>query len=143
MNRTQRCELLARLADSELAELAGSIAPDVLADRVVIVEPTVGMIMARAIEGAHGEVFNVGEVLVTECQVQIDRHEGWAMVTGSRPRGALAAASLDAAVAAGRIDAAALATLDERIARLIAGHDAAAVANQASLAATRVQFETQ
>ncbi len=140
MDRTRRCELLARLSDSELANIAGSIAAGILAERVVVVEPTVGMVMARAIEGARGEVFNVGEVLVTECQVRIDRHEGWAMVMGSRPNGALAAATIDAAVVAGRLEAN---PVDALLTRLIATHDAELAARQAELAATRVQFDTQ
>lgn len=140
MERTQRTELLARLSDSELAGIAGSIPAPVVADRVVIVEPTVGMVMARAIEGARGEVFNVGEVLVTECQVQLGDCEGWGMLMGSRPKAALAAATIDAAVAAGRIGAD---SVDRVIARLVAAHDAAIAARQAELAPTRVQFDTQ
>lgn len=140
MDRTRRCEALARLSDSELADIAGSIPAQALAGRVVVVGPTVGMVMARAIEGAHGEVFNVGEVLVTECQVRIDRHEGWGMLMGSRPTGALAAATIDAAIAAKRIDAQ---PVDRQLARTIATHDAALAAHQAELTATRVQFDTQ
>jgi len=140
MDRTRRCEMLARLSDSELADINGSIAMDTLAERVVIVEPTVGMVMARAIEGAHGEIFNVGEVLVTECQVRIERHEGWGMLMGSRPGAALAVATIDAAIVAGRLESA---PVDVRLARLIATHDAELAGNQAALAATRVQFETQ
>lgn len=140
MDRTRRSEMLARLSDSELADIAGMIPPSWLADRVVVVEPTVGMVMARAIEGAHGEVFNVGEVLVTECQVRIERHEGWGMLMGSRPNAALAAATIDAAIVAGHLDAP---PVDARLARFIATHDAAIAASQAELVATRVQFETQ
>ncbi|MDQ3442771.1 MAG: phosphonate C-P lyase system protein PhnG [Chloroflexota bacterium] len=140
MNRTQRCEMLARLSDSELAGVTHMIPVSSLADRVVVVEPSVGMVMARAIEGAHGEVFNVGEVLVTECQVRIDRREGWGMLMGSRPNAALAVATIDAAIVAGRLD---VTTVDARLALLIATHDAAIAASQADLAATRVQFETQ
>jgi alpha-D-ribose 1-methylphosphonate 5-triphosphate synthase subunit PhnG len=140
MDRTRRCEMLARLSDSELADLARLIPASTVGNRVVIVEPTVGMVMARAIEGAHGEVFNVGEVLVTECQVRIDRHEGWGMLMGSRPGATLAAATIDAAVVAGQVDAA---TLDARLRDLVTTHDAVLAASQAGLAATRVQFETQ
>lgn len=140
MDRTRRCEELARLSDSELASLGGMIPAALLADRVVLAEPMVGMVMARVIEGAHGEVFNAGEVLVTECQVRIGRHEGWGMVMGSRPSAALAIATIDAAIASGQLDPT---PLDGRLAGIIAAHDAVVAASQAELAATRVQFETQ
>jgi alpha-D-ribose 1-methylphosphonate 5-triphosphate synthase subunit PhnG len=140
MDRTLRCEMLARLSDAEISEVATLIPEPVVQDRVVVSEPTVGMIMARAIEGARGEVFNFGEVLVTECQVRIDRHEGWGMLMGSRKRGALTVATIDAAILAGRV---ASEPVDSLLARLIAVHDAEIAASQAQLAATRVQFETQ
>jgi alpha-D-ribose 1-methylphosphonate 5-triphosphate synthase subunit PhnG len=132
--------MLARLSDSEITEIAGMVTDRMARDVMVVVEPTVGMVMARAIEGAQGEVFNVGEVLVTECQVQIDHHEGWSMLMGSRPQGALAAATVDAAMAAGVVDPA---SIDAVLIRLIAVHDAELAARQAELAATRVQFDTQ
>ena len=140
MDRTQRCELLARLSDSEISDIAEMIPNEALRDRIIVSEPTVGMIMARAIEGARGEVFNFGEVLVTECQVQIDRQEGWGMLMGSRSKGALAVATIDAALLANRILAE---SVDTVLNRLIAVHDAEIAASQAALAATRVQFETQ
>jgi alpha-D-ribose 1-methylphosphonate 5-triphosphate synthase subunit PhnG len=140
MDRTQRCELLARLSDSEITEIAGMIPEQVVRERIVVTSPTVGMIMARAVEGARGEVFNFGEVLVTECQVQVGRHEGWGMLMGSRTGAALAVATIDAAVSAGRMSADAV---DTTLRRLIAVHDAEISACQAQLAATRVQFETQ
>jgi alpha-D-ribose 1-methylphosphonate 5-triphosphate synthase subunit PhnG len=106
----------------------------------VVVEPTIGMVMARAVDGAQGETFNLGEVLVTECQVRIGDQEGWSMLMGSRPRAALAAATIDAAVAAGR---APVVEIDHLLSRFIAIQDADIAAQRAELAATRVQFETQ
>lgn len=140
MDRTQRGELLARLPDSEITEIAELVPYSTLQQRVVISEPTVGMIMARAIEGARGEVFNVGEILVTECQVRIDQAEGWSMLMGSRSAGALAVATLDAAIEAGRVPAS---LVDDVVQRLIAKQDAEIASAQAELASTRVQFETQ
>lgn len=140
MDRTLRCELLARLPDSELTDIAELIPYSTLQQRVVIAEPTVGMIMARAIEGARGEVFNVGEILVTECQVRIDQTEGWSMLMGSRSAGALAVATLDAAIEASRV---ACDLIDEVLLRLIAQQDAELASAQAELASTRVQFEIQ
>jgi alpha-D-ribose 1-methylphosphonate 5-triphosphate synthase subunit PhnG len=139
MDRTYRCELLARLSDAELNELA-ALATGGLPEPAVVTEPAVGMIMARAIEGAHGETFNLGEVLVTECQVRIGEHEGWAMLMGSRKKGALAAATIDAALAANEANAV---LVEPRLVGFIAAYDTLQAAERAELAATRVQFETQ
>jgi len=140
MERTDRCELLARLSDTELAELVQLIDAGTLDDLALVVEPTVGMIMARVVEGARGETFNFGEVLVTECQVRVGDQEGWSMLLGRRPEGALAAATLDAALAAGCDPEE---RIDRQIAQLIAVQDAELAAQRAELAATRVHFETQ
>jgi alpha-D-ribose 1-methylphosphonate 5-triphosphate synthase subunit PhnG len=140
MNRTVRCELLARLPDNELKRLAELATSDDLGEFSLVTPPTVGMVMARVIEGARGETFNVGEVLVTECLVALGEHEGWAMLMGSRPTGALAAATIDAASVAGtrHID-----RIDAEIAQLNEQIDAAELAERKRLHATRVQFDTQ
>jgi alpha-D-ribose 1-methylphosphonate 5-triphosphate synthase subunit PhnG len=139
MDRTTRSELIARLTDTEIAELAAMVVSD--ADVIVTGEPTVGMVMARVIEGAFGEVFNLGEVLVTECQVQVGGVDGWCMLQGYRPQAAVDAAAIDAALV---LQAPHLTTaLDDRLTQLIARHDDIVAANQSRLAATRVQFETQ
>lgn len=53
--------------------------------------------MARASETVDGEVFNLGEVLVTSCEVSLGDESGWAMVPEHDPHRALCAAVLDAA----------------------------------------------
>jgi alpha-D-ribose 1-methylphosphonate 5-triphosphate synthase subunit PhnG len=140
MDRTVRCELLTRLPDHELKRLAEIATGDDLGELQLITPPTIGMVMARAIEGARGETFNVGEVLVTECLVSIGDSEGWSMLTGSRPSGALAAATIDAAVVAGtrHVD-----RIDAEITRITQEIEAAQTAERKRLHATRVQFDTQ
>lgn len=139
MDRTTRCELIARLSDAEIADLAAMVAT---AGNLIVTDgPTVGMVMARVSEGAFGEVFNLGEVLVTECQVQVGGTDGWSMLQGSRARAAVNAAAVDAALAAG--DSHLSSSVDAHLTHLIAQHDAVLAAGQAELAATRVQFETQ
>ncbi|CAN5709427.1 phosphonate C-P lyase system protein PhnG [soil metagenome] len=140
MDRTIRCELLARLPDEELKRLAALATSDDLGELSLITPPTVGMVMARMVEGARGETFNVGEVLVTECLVTINDSEGWSMLMGSRPSAALAAATIDAAIVAGskHID-----RIDADIARLSEAIDLALMAERKRLDATRVQFDTQ
>lgn len=140
MDRTDRCELLTQLSDEELARLAALVIDGSLGAVTLITPPTLGMVMARAIEGARGEVFNVGEVLVTECLVSVAGHEGWCMLLGSRPEGAVAAASVDASLEAGHPGRT---QVEAELLAYAAARDAAALVERDRLAASRVQFETQ
>lgn len=137
MDRTRRCELLAQLDDDTLASLLDRLN---VADAVTLSGPTTGMVMMRVHEGAQGETFNLGEVLVTECSVQVGPSPGWAMLLGSRPRGAELAASIDAAIATSPPRAASVDPTLEELAADIAAREAE---EYARLAPTRVRFETQ
>lgn len=53
--------------------------------------------MARVGEKVDGEVFNLGEVLTTVCEVTLGGMPGWSMVMDHDPERALCAAILDAA----------------------------------------------
>lgn len=140
MDRTQRSELLARLPDEDLAALSALVEDEPVGVREIVSPPTVGMVMMRMIEGAQGEIFNFGEVLVTECTVSVSGHEGWSMVMGSRLQGALAAATVDAALEAGHTRRPAI---ERRLRDRAAELDADLADERDRLAATRVQFETQ
>jgi alpha-D-ribose 1-methylphosphonate 5-triphosphate synthase subunit PhnG len=140
MDRTERCELLAQLTDAEIERLARLVLDGRIHAPTLITAPTVGMVMVRVAEGAHGDVFNFGEVLVTECHVRIGQAEGWSMVMGSRPDAALRAASIDAVLATGAIDAT---ELDDRLLSLARTRREAVAAERAHLVQTRVQFQTQ
>jgi len=141
MDRTTRASLLARLPDPDLLALSRLVIGE--GDEITwLTPPTLGMVMARAEDGAKGDVFNLGEVLVTECQLQVGSHEGWAMLQGNRPQGVFAAAAIDA-VAGNHAGHPALPALDARLQDLIAELDAIEAAERAALAATRVQFDTQ
>ena len=62
----------------------------------ILKEPQAGLIMMRAKESAADTVFNLGEVLVSDCTVTVDGHLGYGLVLGNKPRRAEAAAILDA-----------------------------------------------
>lgn len=53
--------------------------------------------MVRVMETVDGEVFNLGEALVTTFEVFLDGEPGWGMVVGDDPERAVCAAVLDAA----------------------------------------------
>lgn len=92
--------------------------------------------MARVRETVDDEVFNLGEVLTTTCEVTLDGEPGWGMVMGHDPERALCAAVVDAA---SRMESAA-----ELRADLAGEHAVAHEARRKRWAAvqpTRVEFE--
>ena len=139
MNRTQRCELLATIPEPDAVQLAEGLTDGSLGDVQIITPPTVGMIMARTRDGAKGEVFNLGEVLVTEARVSIAGHEGWGMVMGSSLDRALAVAIVDAALEA---DHPSRTAIEGKLVELAAEAEAASLIEWVRIAPTRVQFDT-
>jgi len=53
--------------------------------------------MVRVKETVENETFNLGEVLVTRCEVTLNGEPGWGVAMGDDPERALCAAVLDAA----------------------------------------------
>jgi len=104
----------------------------------VLRAPAGAAVMMRAIETAEGSTFNLGEVSVTEAEVELAGERGYCMVLGFNPEKALAGAVLDAA-AEGRLDSAG------EIERLLLGalenRRLAQLAEWNRLAPTRVQFD--
>jgi alpha-D-ribose 1-methylphosphonate 5-triphosphate synthase subunit PhnG len=139
MDRQQRFEALTTIPEADAIRLADRVRASSPGPFAVITPPTVGMIMARAIDGALGEQFNLGEVLVTEARVTVAGHEGWGMVLGGRPEHALAVATVDAALEAGH---AAHEQIVAELARLVARAENDAHAEWARVAPTRVQFDS-
>lgn len=139
MNRNQRCELLATIPEAQAVRLAETVADGSLGNVQIITPPTVGMIMARVRDGARDELFNLGEVLVTEARVSVAGHEGWALVMGSSLDRALAAAIVDASLEAGH----ARRDIIERELESLAREQAALeLAEWQRIAPTRVEFDT-
>jgi len=138
MDRQRRFEALTAIPEQAAAGLAELVLDGSLGEVAIITPPTVGMVMARAADGARGEVFNLGEVLVTEARVSVDGHEGWGMVLGRAPDHALSVAVVDAGMEAGHPQRDAI---ERELAALAA--DAADAASQEwqRIAPTRVQFD--
>src|SRR5262249_24278740 len=138
VNRIQRTEALARIAPEAALRLAERVADGALGQVVIISPPTVGMVMASAVDGARGQTFNLGEVLVSEARVSIAGVEGWGMVVGSRRDHALAMAVVDASLEAGHPQS-------SSIERSLHDYAAEATAREAEelarVAPTRVHFE--
>lgn len=62
----------------------------------ILKEPQARLIMMRAKDSATTEVFNLGEVLVSDCTVTVDGQLGYGLVLGNQPQRAEAVAILDA-----------------------------------------------
>jgi len=63
----------------------------------VEIPPAAVLLMARVRETVNGDRFNLGEVLMTRCELTLDGEPGWGMVAGDDPERAVCAAILDAA----------------------------------------------
>jgi alpha-D-ribose 1-methylphosphonate 5-triphosphate synthase subunit PhnG len=89
--RTRRAELLAATNRDDLVDLA---------ERCLIAGPDVGMVVLTAREPVESTRFHLGEVLVTRTEVGHRGERGWSMFMGDDRPASLAAAILDAEVAA-------------------------------------------
>lgn len=127
--------LLARARPATLAALA----PDPLPDHALLRRPETGTVMVRGRMGGSGAAFNLGEMTVTRCAVQLPGGQvGHAVVQGRDAGHARRAAVLDARMQtdeAARLAAAVLAPLARAEAE-------ARAARAARAAATKVEFFT-
>jgi len=101
MERDERFALLA-IGDAEAIMTLAETLLDTT-DVTLIMPPRVGMVMLQMRDPVAGETFYAGEVLVTEAQVTLGGHDGYAMRFGREPEPTLAAAILDAALEAGHM----------------------------------------
>ena len=93
--RAQWMSLLAQAEPAELAQAMEAFAPP--ADATTWLRPPqTGLYMLRGRIGGTGPQFNLGEVSVTRCSVQIGERIGHAWVRGSNGRHAELAACADA-----------------------------------------------
>lgn len=127
--------LLARARPETLAALA----PDPLPDHALLRRPETGTVMVRGRMGGTGTAFNLGEVTVTRCAVQLAGGAvGHAVVQGRNAAHARRAAVLDALLqtdAAPRLASDVLAPLAQAEAETRA-------LRAAKAAATKVEFFT-
>lgn len=139
LDRNRRFEILAQTDADPLRALAEEILDERYGQPVTVVTPPrAGTLMLRLREPVQGDVFNAGEVLVTEAAVIIDGQHGYGMRLGREPEATLAAAILDAAAEANH-------PLAPRIAALLRVQVAVAQEREDTawqeIAPTRVVFE--
>lgn len=96
MDREERFELLGQMDEESLYVLAEEVAECSMV--TLVHEPQCGIVMMRSQDSVEGEVFNLGEILVSEAEVTVDGKLGYCMVMGKALKRALAGAILDGAV---------------------------------------------
>lgn len=99
-DRSDRFELIAGCDGATLARFANDVLED---DPPLSVrqDPRPQLVMQRVVEPVERRPFNLGEVVVTPAEVELDGHRGFAMLPGKAERAALSGAIVDAAVAGG------------------------------------------
>ncbi len=97
-DRSDRFELIAACEEATLAQFANEI---LQTDPSVSVRqaPRPQLVMQQVREPVERRPFNLGEVLVTPAEVELDGVGGFAMVPGKAERAAFSGAIVDAAVA--------------------------------------------
>ncbi|MDH6374060.1 alpha-D-ribose 1-methylphosphonate 5-triphosphate synthase subunit PhnG [Paenibacillus sp. PastF-3] len=137
MNRRQRTETLINSSSNLATVLADEIKGRYDID--LMEEPNHGLVMVKVRETAKKSLFYLGEVLVTECKVQIAGKMGVGLIKGDEPEKSYDLAIIDAAYAAELVETAAWS------AKLYMEHallEQAYLAEHAKVMRTKVDFET-
>jgi alpha-D-ribose 1-methylphosphonate 5-triphosphate synthase subunit PhnG len=132
-----RRDWMALLARTDESALRALVAPDgELPAYTLPRPPEVGLCMVRGRMGGTGRPFNLGEMTLTRCVVQLpDATAGVAYIAGRDPQRAELAALADALLQCGRVERAVLDPLRAAI-------EARRSARADAVAATRVDFFT-
>jgi len=139
LTREQRCELLAAAEHGEIVPLAERlVASGESPEPTVLRPPEVGMAVLQVREPVERSRFYLGEVLVTECTVEVAGVAGWSMRAGDDRIAALAAALLDAVAAA---ELPARAEIDAVCAQIAERREQQDAAQWAEIKSTTVSFE--
>ncbi|OXL85008.1 phosphonate C-P lyase system protein PhnG [Paenibacillus sp. SSG-1] len=137
MKRRRRTEILVEGSRELAARMAQAIA-----DRYevkLVEQPSQGLVMVKVRETAKRSLFYLGEVLVSECKVQVEGSMGIGVVKGHDHELAYQLALIDAAYQAGLQETRAWdQTLLDEEARIAATRSQAF----AEIAKTKVDFET-
>jgi alpha-D-ribose 1-methylphosphonate 5-triphosphate synthase subunit PhnG len=137
MRRRRRTEILINGSQKVVEDMADCIKDQYQVK--VIQEPEVGLVMLKVRETSQRSLFYPGEVLVTECKVQIEGKIGIGIVTGDQPELSYHLAVIDAAYEAMLPETMGWKLLLENEEKVIQEQRAAA---SQSILKTKVNFET-
>lgn len=138
IDRSNRFELIAACDGETLVTLGDEVLAESSSLRI-IQEPTPQLVMEQVFEPVDGRPFNLGEVLVTAAEVELDGEPGFAMVAGKAEAAALGGAIVDAAVEA---EHPVSPTIEERLRSAAAEADERRRERWAESRATTVEFES-
>jgi len=96
-DRSDRFELLTACDAERLVAHADAVI-DGGAEVRVLQSPSPQLVMQQVVDPVARQPFNLGEVLVTAAEVELDEEKGFAMRPGKAEKPALSAAVVDAAV---------------------------------------------
>lgn len=137
-DRADRFELIASSEESTLAQFANEILqgePSMSVHQA----PRPQLLMQQVREPVERRPFNLGEVLVTPAEVELNGSRGFVMIPGKAERAALSGAIVDAAVAGGHKTTAAIVTALNEVAASQQNEQRQAWAESKH---TTVEFET-
>lgn len=137
MKRRRRTEILINGSQKRVADMAHCIKDKYQVK--VIQSPESGLVMLKVRETSQKSLFYPGEVLVTECKVQIGGKIGIGIVTGDQPELSYNLAVIDAAYEAMLPETIGWKLLLENEEKVI--QEQRVAANQ-SILKTKVNFET-
>lgn len=134
--------MLAYAPTKSLKELADRCLEGTEAE--VVSPPRLVLLMTQVRETVDGELFNLGEVLATSCEVSLNGNAGWGMVLGDDPERSLCIAALDATVRGAGGSNGVIPAVNEVLEELelqLASVREACRGRWDAVAATRVEFE--
>lgn len=140
-NRSDRTARFEQIAGCD-GDTLGRLANEVLASDPplsVIQEPRPQLVMHQVREPVEHRPFNLGEVVVTPAEVELDGVRGFAMLPGKAERAALSGAVVDAAIAG---DHDRRAAFEDELERAAAARETARRREWAESRHTTVEFET-
>ncbi|MBT9137903.1 MAG: hypothetical protein DDT30_00474 [Dehalococcoidia bacterium] len=92
MTREERFEIIAISCKESLVPLAEEVRKSL---EVKVIKQNVALVMMQAVDSVEREIFNLGEVLVSEAWVEVNGELGYSQVLGDDIEKALAGAILD------------------------------------------------
>ena len=131
--------ILANSSEEQVCRLASMVLQSYEKSQVKLLSgPRQALVMLRVRETVANSLFHGGEVLVTEVKLELDEQFGFGIISGDRPRQAMAIALVDAGLRKGGLVAEQLrhdlAELDRQLER-------SKQHLQALVATTKVDFE--
>lgn len=99
MEQHRFSRVIAGMEKEQLRELADNLA--MMMPVEIVKEPQSCLVMMQARDTVEEQLFNVGEVLVTECTVKVGSTLGWSCLLGDDKEKSYWAAVIDGALACG------------------------------------------